>query len=197
MAHRFIPDHLINCFFQFRIHAAAAHKPPQVCTFLILEASFHESFGCKTYSVALTAEFVSHGTDKSDFSLKSCDFIVMAWAVSVAFIDCMHRTVSFFQYCFDRFFILEWELFSKSDWHHLDKTHMDWIFLRQSCNPDEVFFFLDHRNAVDLQGKSRMCKRCFDSLKYLFQSVTSRYFYEQFRILSIQTEINGVNSCIQ
>lgn len=100
----------------------------------------------------------------------------MAWTVSVAFIDCMHRTVGFFQYCFDRFFILEWELFSESDWHHLDKTHMDWIFLRQSCNPDEVFFFLDHRNAVDLQGKSRMCKCCFDSLKYLFQSVTSRYF---------------------
>ena len=24
MAHRFIPDHLINCFFQFRICAAAA-----------------------------------------------------------------------------------------------------------------------------------------------------------------------------
>ena len=121
----------------------------------------------------------------------------MAWTVSVAFIDCMHRTVGFFQYCFDRFFILEWELFSKSDWHHLDKTHMDWIFLRQSCNPDEVFFFLDHRNAVDLQGKSRMCKCCFDSFKYLFQSVTSRYFFEQFRIQSIQTDINGVNSCIQ
>ena len=155
-----IPDHLINCFFQFRICAAAAHKPPQVCTFLILEASFHESFGCKTYSVALTAEFVSHGTYKSDFSLKSCDFIVMAWTVSITFLHCMHGTVGFFQYCFDRFFILEWELFSKSDWHHLDKTHMDWIFLRQSCNPDEVFFFLDHRNAVDLQGKSRMCKSC-------------------------------------
>mgnify|MGYP006969151124 FL=1 len=197
MAHRFIPDYLINCFFQFRIHASAAHKPPQVCTFLILEASFHESFGCKTYSVALTAEFVSHGTDKSDFSLKSCDFIVMAWAVSVAFIDCMHRTVGFFQYCFDRFFILEWELFSKSDWHHLDKTHMDWIFLRQSCNPDEVFFFLDHRTLLIFRESPGCASAALIPSNTFFQSVTSRYFFEQFRIQSIQTDINGVNSCIQ
>ena len=37
MAHRFIPDHLINCFFQFRICAAAAHKPPQVLVLMGME----------------------------------------------------------------------------------------------------------------------------------------------------------------